>query len=444
VATDLRLTNAHVHFLPELEDVGSFVETVASTLLWYGIRRCRPGLRVEAPERDCFAPGTHQLLDEWERARSQVEKRLNAAAKDTTEHQPMVGRSAAFLSMFPGILDAIQNPKEHVLVFGPTGAGKERIYGVLERTSPDAAKCVTVDMARSEGTWVDSEIFGHVSGAFSGATTDHVGLVETVKGGTLVLDNVQNATSDLQAKILRLLEPRQDYRRLGGNKIEHADCRIVAGFSLDPRELVKAGKLLPDWIARFGIEIVVPTLDSRKVDIPLLVETLARGFGKERGVDVEPALRCLLADYDTMSSWMQRSWAEHEGNVRGLRKEVRRYLREWLASDAERPVNTTGETATGDGSAAPAPVRDASEGELSGESSHRGRGRPPAMADEELNAILLDAGRNGLDWDGLRAVLREHPSAGSMHRKGVKGLKERVRKHIDVFDPEIVEYVENL
>src|SRR5208283_5348303 len=201
-----------------------------------------------------------------------------------------------------------------VLLQGESGTGKERIARAIHQLSPRAQQpMVTVHCAGLAPTLLESELFGHEKGAFTGATERRVGRFEKAQGGTLFLDEVGEIDATLQIKLLRFLGERT-FERVGSNKTLTADVRLITATNKNLEELVKEGKFREDLYFRLRVvEIELPPLRERTGDIPLLAQSFLREFAKENGKPVNEfaadALECL----------MNFSWP---GNVRELRTAI--------------------------------------------------------------------------------------------------------------------------
>ena len=196
-----------------------------------------------------------------------------------------------------------------VLLSGETGVGKERVAKALHTLSGRGPR-VVFDCAGVQPELASSELFGHVRGAFTGATRDHRGAFGSAQGGTLQLDNVHELPRSLQPLLLRAVDERT-YLPLGATERRHADVRIVTTSRLDLRQRVADGAFREDLYFRLSVvELVVPALRARSDDLPLLIHDLLR----ELGHDGEPS----LAFSGALALW---SWP---GNVRELRNVLER------------------------------------------------------------------------------------------------------------------------
>jgi DNA-binding NtrC family response regulator len=210
--------------------------------------------------------------------------RLNAELVETCQFQGMVGASPLMLEVF----DRIRRAAPHfrtALVTGPTGTGKELVARALHRLSPVQSKTMAVSNCSAiVETLFESELFGHVKGAFTGATADKVGFFEHAAGSTVFLDEIGDMPLTTQTKLLRVIENRE-YQRVGSPVARKTDVRIIAATNRDLRKLASQGAFREDLYYRLSmIEIRLPALAERSEDLPLLeryfLERLAKDYGK--------------------------------------------------------------------------------------------------------------------------------------------------------------------
>ena len=241
----------------------------------------------------------------------------------------LLGRSLSMRALFSR-LERLGPSDVSVLLEGETGTGKEAIARALHRLSPRAkSPFVVFDCASANAETIESGLFGHVRGAFTGADTSRDGIVASVKDGTLLLDEVGELSSALQPKLLRLLEARE-FTPLGDTRSRPFTGRVVASSQKSIEGLVKAGRFRSDLMFRLGATCLrVPPLRERVEDIPLLAAHFAREFTQ---VDVKLSKA-------TLAAFASERWP---GNVRQLRNMVERVLMtgndEGALSDTEDKV----------------------------------------------------------------------------------------------------------
>jgi transcriptional regulator with GAF, ATPase, and Fis domain len=223
----------------------------------------------------------------------------------------VIGQSVEMRRMY-SVLEKVAPTTTTVLIQGETGVGKELVARAIHESSPRARKpFVVVDCGAIAETLIESELFGHVRGAFSGAVGDRRGLFEEADGGTLFLDEIGELPLSLQPKLLRALE-RLEVRRVGGNTSRTVDVRIVAATNRSLASSVNDGTFREDLYYRISVvEVLLPPLRTRRDDIPLLAEHFYRRYAGDR----EPLPSELVA------SVLHRAWP---GNVRELRNFVER------------------------------------------------------------------------------------------------------------------------
>jgi len=244
-----------------------------------------------------------------EHCRRQRAMQLDAELLKTSLFEGMVGRSPLMLEVFARIRRAAPHFKT-ALVTGATGTGKELVARALHKLGPAAsARFAVCNSSAIVETLFESELFGHVKGAFTGATQDKVGLFEYAAGGTVFLDEIGDLPLVTQTKLLRVLETRE-YQRVGSPAPRKTDVRVVAATNRDLRRMIERKEFREDLFYRLSmIELKLPGLADRKEDLPLLqrhfIERMAAEYGKPiRGI--APRAKILLARY---------SWP---GNVREL------------------------------------------------------------------------------------------------------------------------------
>jgi DNA-binding NtrC family response regulator len=209
----------------------------------------------------------------------QLQRRERQRAKEVdyeSERYRLVGSSPA-LRRVVQLIEKVAPTDATVLVRGASGTGKELVARALHYNSPRRERpLVTVNCAALQETLLESELFGHEKGAFTGAVAAKQGLIEVAEGGTLFIDEIAEMAPGLQAKLLRVLENGQ-YRRVGSTQEAHADVRVVAATNRDLEEQQKAGKFREDLYYRLNVVAVkLPLLRERPEDLPELLEHFLR------------------------------------------------------------------------------------------------------------------------------------------------------------------------
>jgi len=243
------------------------------------------------------------------------EERIEILPSDQEQLGEMVGKSAQMRQIF-GLVERIAPTEATVLIGGETGTGKDMIARTIHQLSRRKdGPFVVVDCGAVAGTLIESELFGHEKGAFTGATAARQGAFEISHGGTVFLDEIGELALDLQPRLLRVLEQRE-IRRVGGSKAFKVDIRVVAATRKDLRSEVEKGKFREDLYFRLNVvPIVSPSLRDRREDIPLLVRTFLEQLADEaHRPEFSPS---------TMSALQAHDWP---GNVRELRNVVERAL----------------------------------------------------------------------------------------------------------------------
>jgi two-component system NtrC family response regulator/two-component system response regulator HydG len=235
------------------------------------------------------------------------------AARDRVEN--IVGASAPMLQVFETIAQVAPS-RASVLIMGESGTGKELVAAALHQHSHRASgPFIKLHCAALAETLLESELFGHEKGAFTGAITRRDGRFQQADGGTLFLDEIGEISPALQVKLLRFLQERE-FERVGGNQTIKVDVRIVAATHRDLAREVKAGRFREDLFYRLNVvTIETPPLRARLSDVPLLAARFLRKYAAENGKDIsglsEAALQALL----------QYTWP---GNVRELENAIER------------------------------------------------------------------------------------------------------------------------
>ena len=260
------------------------------------------------------------------------EEQISILPSDRDRLGEMLGRSLAMREVF-SLIERIAPTEATVLIEGETGTGKDMVARAVHVLSRRAeAPFVVVDCGAVARSLIESELFGHEKGAYTGATATRKGAFERADGGTIFLDELGELSMDLQPKLLRVLEQRE-IRRVGGNRTMRVDIRVVAATKQDLRAQIQQGKFREDLYFRLAVvPLYMPALRERREDIPLMVAEFARKLSGSADIDIDP---------QTMDSLLAHDWP---GNVRELRNIVERgiYLSQQLGADAFQAVGLAG------------------------------------------------------------------------------------------------------
>jgi len=246
-----------------------------------------------------------------------------------SELPPLVGEAPAFRAALAQVsqLAALDRP---VLVVGERGTGKELVAARLTYLSPRWDKpFIKLNCATLAESLLDSELFGHEAGAFTGATRRRLSRFEMADRGTLFLDEIATASLAVQEKILRVIEYGA-FERVGGNETHHVDVRVIAATNVDLPAEAEAGRFRRDLLDRLAFDVVtIPPLRERADDIPLLAEHFARAMTRELGRAAFSGFTAAALERLGAYAW--------PGNVRELKNVVERSLHRW--GKPEEPVD---------------------------------------------------------------------------------------------------------
>ncbi|NQY98570.1 MAG: sigma-54-dependent Fis family transcriptional regulator [Henriciella sp.] len=233
---------------------------------------------------------------------------------DRSDFCGIIGKSLVMQGVFKSI-EAAAPSKASVFITGETGTGKELIARAVHDLSPRRkAKFVAINCGAIPRDLIESELFGHVKGAFTGATSDRAGAAEMAENGTLFLDELGEMPIEVQPKLLRFLQ-LGEYQRVGDSKVRKSNIRIVAATNRDPLQAVRDGTLREDLYYRLHvIPIALPALRERSADILLLAESFLARYASEEGKTFSGFAR------DAEEWLISHSWP---GNVRELENLIR-------------------------------------------------------------------------------------------------------------------------
>ncbi len=259
----------------------------------------------------------HALLD---RALGKVRDRQQVAAltrqlREAGRIGQMIGGAQTMQDVMR-VVELVAPSSASVLITGETGSGKEILANTIHRLSPRAQRpFVAINCSAIPETLMESEIFGHEKGAFTGAAERRIGCFELADGGTLLLDEIGEMPAPTQAKLLRVLEDRK-VRRLGSKTETPVDVRVLAATNKDPEQAVARGYLRQDLYFRLNVfHIHLPSLRDRKEDLPALVTHILAELNTKHGRQVR-GINAEVADLFQSYSW--------PGNVRELRNVLER------------------------------------------------------------------------------------------------------------------------
>ncbi len=229
----------------------------------------------------------------------------------------IVGGSDVMRRLF-GVLGRVSGSDSTILINGETGTGKGLVARAIHRNSKRAGKgFVSINCGAIPENLLESELFGHVKGAFTGATANKTGKFEQAHGGTIFLDEIGDMSPDLQVKLLRVLE-EGEFEPVGGNRTVHVDVRVIAATHRDLEEHVSAGRFREDLYYRlYVIPLVLPSLRDRGEDIMLLADHFLGHFNERTGSSVSGFSASARA------ALLGHAWP---GNVRELRNLVERLV----------------------------------------------------------------------------------------------------------------------
>jgi DNA-binding NtrC family response regulator len=341
---------------------------------------------------DALVPGRTVLVLGDSEIRIDVDDDVTEiATSERTQFGSLIGESAVMREVFSQLEKAAASDAT-VLVEGETGTGKEGVASALHDASPRAKQpFIVVDCGAIPANLLESELFGHEAGAFTGATDRRIGAFEQASGGTLFLDEIGELPLELQPKLLRALEARE-IRRVGGRDVIPCDLRIVAATNRDLRAEVNRGTFRADLYFRLAVvRINLPPLRERVGDMPALVHHL---LGE---LEAPPHVAGLLTTPDFLASLAAAQWV---GNVR----ELRNHLEQCVVFEEARLPNAP---------AAPHPARDI-DASLPYEVARRQtldqfeRDYATKLLERTDNNVAKAARESGLNRAYLHRLLRRH------------------------------------
>lgn len=231
------------------------------------------------------------------------------------EFETIIGRSKSMIEIYK-MIGRVADSDAVVLILGETGTGKELIANALhEKSARSKSPFLAVNCSAFSETLLESELFGHEKGAFTGAVSSRPGIFESVQSGTCYLDEISETSPSMQTKLLRVLQNRE-VKRIGSNQIVNIRARIVASSNKDLKKLVEKGEFREDLYYRLnGISIYVPSLRDRREDLPELMRYFLKKFA--------PADRKISVSEDAFELLMKYDWP---GNIRQFEHVIQRAI----------------------------------------------------------------------------------------------------------------------
>ena len=244
------------------------------------------------------------------RERQIQNKQLQEEIIKTKPFESIIGKSAEMQKIFQ-MIQKVAGSKASVLITGESGVGKELVAHAIHNLSPRRENpLVIVNCSALSESLLESELFGHEKGAFTGAMARKRGRFELANGGTIFLDEIGEINQNIQVKILRVLQDKR-FERVGGEETLEVDVRVIAATNKDLEEEIKKGNFREDLFYRLNVvHIHVPPLRERKDDIPLLINTFMQEFAKENGKEIKNI------DNHARAALYKYSWP---GNIRQLK-----------------------------------------------------------------------------------------------------------------------------
>ncbi|WP_435415637.1 sigma-54-dependent transcriptional regulator [Polaribacter aestuariivivens] len=237
--------------------------------------------------------------------------------KKVSKNYEMVGNSDA-ISHIKDIIEKVASTDARVLITGPNGTGKELVaHWLHEKSDRSKAPMIEVNCAAIPSELIESELFGHVKGSFTGANKDRAGKFEAANGGTIFLDEIGDMSLSAQAKVLRALQENR-ISRVGSDKDIKVNVRVIAATNKNLQDEISQGRFREDLYHRLAVILIkVPALNDRREDIPLLVDFFAKKIATEQGMSEK------TFSEDAIDLLKEYNWT---GNIRELRNVVERLI----------------------------------------------------------------------------------------------------------------------
>ncbi|MGB0392445.1 MAG: sigma-54-dependent transcriptional regulator, partial [Flavobacteriaceae bacterium] len=246
-----------------------------------------------------------------------LKKENKALKKKIAKRHTIIG-DAASIKKVHELIDKVAPTDARVLITGENGTGKELVaHNLHQKSHRSKAPFVEVNCAAIPSELIESELFGHLKGAFTSAVKDRPGKFEAANGGTLFLDEIADMSLAAQAKVLRALQEHK-VQRVGSDKDIAVEVRVIAATNKNLKEEIEAGRFREDLFHRLAVIIIdVPPLSKRKSDIPMLINHFSKNLVEEQGIELKSF------DVEAIELLKAYPWS---GNVRELRNVVERLL----------------------------------------------------------------------------------------------------------------------
>jgi DNA-binding NtrC family response regulator len=296
--------NASIIIMTAYDDMKTTIEAIKSGAFEYLVKP------LDYVELDLTIDKAFQIRSLEDKVSYLVEEKQKEYTIDN-----IIGRSVQMRDVFK-LIGSVANTRTNVLIQGESGTGKELVAKAIHYNSPYRGEpFIVINCSAISDTLLESELFGHVKGAFTDAVFETKGKFEIAGKGTLFLDEIGDISANLQSKLLRVIETR-DFMKVGGEKILKTEARIIAATNQNLKKLIEKGKLREDLYYRLKVvEIALPPLRDRKEDIPELVAYLLEKINRDLRKNVRKV------PPEVMKILMNLPW---EGNVRELENALTR------------------------------------------------------------------------------------------------------------------------
>lgn len=296
-------------------DINDLKQTIHSAFEAYNLRRNNELLINDLKDKNAQIQQAYFKINQLKEKLEEENIQLKEEYNHSTLIGEIVGRSKA-LKVVLRQLEQIARSDSPVLLLGETGTGKELFAKAIHKLSPRKEKImVSINCAAIPDSLIESELFGHEKGAFTGAGQLKYGKFELADKGTLFLDEIGELPLNLQPKLLRVLQEKE-FERLGGNKLLKCDTRLIAATNRNLEDEIERGKFRSDLFYRLNVlPLIIPPLRDRKDDIPLLVNAFIEKLNRKSGKRIESIPKT------TLDKLMDYHWP---GNVRELENVVER------------------------------------------------------------------------------------------------------------------------